>query len=295
MNERIKSSKPLLAETPLEYYALPGPVTYPDIYERFLARLPTEIGALCQVIQGLMIHPAEAHRYGVRLGVWRWHELQCRSVSKMMIHILDLEDSALRNARPPENRLLGNCRDFATMLCAMLRVQGVPARVRYGFARYFTPGFYTDHVVCEYWRADEQRWSLVDAMIDDTLRQAYKIALNLRDLPRRRFLLAGQVWQDYRAGILDPDRCGLAPQGPCGPEFIRTGLLRDIAALNKLELLCQDEWDITDHPMLLDRAADLTLAGDEAFAEMRRFYEEALRPRLPEALAGLEPRSVHGR
>ena len=276
-----------LTRTSIEYYTLPGPVTYPDIYEALFTRLPTEIGSLCQIIQGIMIHPAEAHRYGIRVGPGRWHEVQSRSVSRMLMRILDLEDSALRNTRPPEQRLLSNSRDFAVMLCAMLRFQGVPARVRYGYARYFTPSFYTDHVVCEYWRADEQRWSLVDAMIDDTLRQAYKIAINLRDLPRRRFLLAGEVWQEYRAGILDPDRCGVAPQGPCGPEFIRTAVLRDIAALNKVELLCQDEWDITDHPMLVDRAAELTLAGDEAFAEMRAFYEQALRPRMPAELAGL--------
>lgn len=42
-------------------------------------------------------------------------------------------------------------------------------------------------------------------------------------------------------------------------------------------------------------AAELTLTGDEAFAEMRAFYEEALRPHMPEALADLRLRSAYER
>lgn len=72
-----------------------------------------------------------------------------------------MNDSPLTLARPLEERLVGNCRNFSTMLCAMLRYRGVPARARRGFGTYFEPNQYMDHWVCEYWKADEQRWVMV--------------------------------------------------------------------------------------------------------------------------------------
>ena len=40
---------------------------------------------------------------------------------------------------------MGNCRDFSTMLCTVLRYQNTPARARCGFGAYFLPDHYEDH------------------------------------------------------------------------------------------------------------------------------------------------------
>lgn len=75
----------------------------------------------------------------------------------MLARIKELDDRPLKFPRQPDKRLVGICRDQATLLCALLRHQGVPARVRFGFSAYFEPNFYFDHVVSEFWQADEQR------------------------------------------------------------------------------------------------------------------------------------------
>ncbi|HLV97577.1 MAG TPA: transglutaminase-like domain-containing protein [Ktedonobacterales bacterium] len=281
----------------LDYYAQQSAITDPGINEILFRWLPQGVGTRCLMVQGIMMHPVEAHRYEVKPRLKRMRELQLRSVEQKLIALRGLGcDDTLARPYLPEHRVLGNCRDYATMFCALLRHQGTPARVRCGFARYFEPDFFTDHVVCEYWKADEERWTLADAMLDIVLRQAYGVAFDITDVPRAQFILAGQAWQHYRAGALDPSRCGLSSKGPRGLAFIRTGLLRDIAALNKVELLTQDAWDIDGAESeqgiaeadlaLLDRVAALSLAGNDAFADLRQVFEDDLRPRMLAALSG---------
>lgn len=281
----------------LEYYARQSQITDPGGDEPLFRWLPQEVSALCAIVQGVMLHPFEAHRYEVRLRRTRLRELHLRSVSAMLTSLWKLGGHhGLSRPALPEQRLLGNCRDFAVMLCAMLRHQRVPARVRCGFACYFEQGFFIDHVVCEYWKADEARWALADALLDLVLRKAYHITFDIIDVPREQFMLAGQAWQQYRVGALDPEGCGLSSTGPSGLAFIRAGLLRDLAALNKVELLTQDEWDIDSAQSaqgmaeadlaLLDRLAALSLAGSDAFADLRAIFEDDLRPRMLNALAG---------
>ncbi len=74
--------------------------------------------------------------------------------------------------------------------------------------------------------------------------------------------------------------------------FIAGNLLRDLASLNRMELLPWDVWGLmqmTDAGLLeekgalLDRIAALTLAGDSAFAEVRAIYEDD-RLRVPPAV-----------
>lgn len=141
--------------SPLERYARPGPMTGPKEDAGLFDGLPREIPALCQIVQGLLIHIFWAERHGVTLSEERRQEVQIRSVAHMRARIRGLDDRPLTVARPLEKRLVGNCRDFVTLLWAMLPHQGVPARTRCGFARYFLPNHYEDHWVCEYWQADK--------------------------------------------------------------------------------------------------------------------------------------------
>jgi hypothetical protein len=281
----------------LEYYAQQSAITDPGMNEILFRWLPKGIDECRLIVQGMMMHPAEAHRYEVKPRLARMRELQVRSVEDKLQALRELgNDHFLVQPSLPERRVLGNCRDYAVMLCGLLRYQGTPARVRCGYADYFEPGFLTDHVVCEYWKADEARWALADAMLDVILRKAYKVTFAITDVPRELFTLAGQAWQQYRAGALDPQRCGLSAKGPRGLAFIRTGLLRDIAALNKIELLTQDTWDIDGAESeqgiaeadlaLLDRVAALSLAGDDAFADLRAMFEDDLHQRMLAALTG---------
>ena len=277
--------------SPFTYYTGQSYITDPQPYTELLEPLPSTISALCHTIQGLLIHPYEAHLYHVRIPKKRLQELDARKVSLTLARISELDSQPLTIERPPNKRFAGNCRDFATMLCAILRHQGVPARVRCGFATYFAPNYYTDHVICQYWNTGEQRWILVDAQIDNVQRHAYHVTIDTCDVPRDKFIFAGEAWRMYRAEGVDPGSFGIFPSGPAGASFIRSGLVRDLAALNKQELLCQDVWgfgEIEDEAQLfqddlslLDRVATITLADNDAFTELRALYENNVRLQVP--------------
>lgn len=273
---------------PLEYYAQPELITDPLNYSELLKGLPAEIPALCQVVQGLLIHIFWLEQYGLKLSEERQREVQIRSVARKLARIKELADWPLAVLRPPEKKLVGNCRDFSVMLCAILRHQGVPARARCGFGTYFIPGHYEDHWVCEYWKADEQRWVMVDSQLDRLQRQALRIQFSPYDVPHDQFVTGGHAWQMCRAGQANPDHFGI--QNMHGLWFVRGDLMRDLASLNKTELLPWDSWGLVDREdkdlapedwQVLDRAADLTLADNSMFHQMRSFYLDDARLRVP--------------
>ena len=65
---------------------------------------------------------------------------------------LELDGCNLAIPRAPDKRVIACCREFATLMCALLRSKGIPARSRCGFAVYFGwTGEFEDHWSCEYW------------------------------------------------------------------------------------------------------------------------------------------------
>lgn len=280
--------------SPITYYASQSYITDPRTYASLFEDLPANVPALCKIVQNVIIHPYEAYLYGVRIPKKRLGELDTRKVSLMLARIQELDAQPLTVERPLTKRLVGNCRDFATLLCAMLRHHGILARVRFGFATYFEPGFSTDHVICEYWNEAVQSWLLVDAQIDDVQWQKYHVTFDTGNVPRDHFILAGKAWQMYRNGEADPECFGIFSSGPRGVSFIQSGLVRDFAALNKHELLCQDVWglgDVEDEKQLfeddrtlLDRVAHLTVSGNDAFPQLHSTFEHDSRLRVPPAI-----------
>ena len=182
------------------------------------------------------------------------------------------------------------CWHFTQLLCTALRNQGIPARARVGFGAYFTPGKFEDHWVGEYWNAAQRRWILVDAQLDSAWRNAIKVDFDPLDVPRNRFIIAGDAWQQCRSGRADASAFGLSPINLSGLWFIAGNILRDLAALNRMELLPWDCWgmmprndaELTPKEMAeFDKLAALTMAGDEALPELRRLYESDERLRVP--------------
>jgi hypothetical protein len=170
----------------------------------------------------------------------------------------------------------------------MLRYRGVPARARCGFGAYFTPGKYEDHWVCEYWNGDEGRWVMVDAQLDALQRQVLGIPFDPCEVPRDQFLVGGKAWRMCRTGEADPDHFGIFDLH--GMWFIRGDLVRDLLALNKIEILPWDGWGLiakeerdlsTDDMALLDRIAELTQIDEPPFAEVRAIYEGTVWLRVP--------------
>jgi hypothetical protein len=254
----------------------------------------------------VMIHVHWLKSYGVEMPPEREWEVQIRAADTMLDRIWRLDDRPLTDARPNDRQLFGNCRDHTTLMVALLRHQGIPARARCGFGTFFAPGRNSDHWQCEVWQEEKGRWVLVDAQLDAHQQKALHVTFDPTDIPPGYFLTGGEAWQLCRAGRADPATFGILEWW--GMRFILGNVLRDLAALNKVELLPWDCWGLMEdglgpdapigeeHASLVDRIAGVIALGDRAFAEMRALYEGNPLLRVPEALsAGNEssmPREV---
>ncbi len=270
----------------LTFFAQPGQMTHPGPYADLFDHLPSDLGDLCRLIQGTTLHIFWAERYGLKLPPERQGEVQLRTLERRLARLLELDPRPLTEARPLEKKLVGNCRDFTQLLVSILRHQGIPARARCGFGAYFMPNHYEDHWVAEYWNATQNRWVLVDAQLDALQSEALKIPFNPLDVPRDQFIVGGRAWQLCRSGQADPDQFGIFEMHGLG--FVRGDFLRDVAALNKVELLPWDCWglilapalDNPDDLALLDRLAELSAGEAPDFERVRALYESDPRLRV---------------
>ena len=279
-----------MADDLLEYYATPGPFTTLGPFAEQIDALPNDIGELAHAVQMLLIHRFWAQAYKVEVPPERDNEQGFHGAEAMLAQAMKLGSARIGEVRLPDKRVVGNCRHFSTMLCAFLRHKGIPSRARCGFSTYFEPGKYVDHWICEYWNAGEARWVQVDAQLDALQVAAINPDFDPLDVPRDRFLVAGDVWQQIKAGTIDPASCGIADMW--GDWFVRGDLALDVAALQRIELLPWEPFGIarapysaiSDTPELLalvDHVAALTARGDaNAIRELLAIAEtdERLRP-----------------
>jgi hypothetical protein len=158
----------------------------------------------------LVIHEFLTQQYGFELPDERRAIVHVRPVEEMLDRIVAQDSRPLTAAREPEARFVGDCRHFTVLTVAMLRAQGTPARARCGFGGYFGSCMFEDHWVCEYWNDQAGRWVLADAQLDDTQRRLFGIDFDPLDVPRDRFVVAGQAWARCRSGEAEPARFGLS-------------------------------------------------------------------------------------
>jgi hypothetical protein len=260
------------------FYASHSPMSEPGEASAFLEPLTNDAVGLSHIIQGLAIYDVVARDfYGFEAPGDRLSEIHLRPIAKRLARIVELNDEPLHIARRPEHRVLGRCNTFALLLVSMLRAKGVPARSRCGFAAYFNPPNFEDHWVCEYWDSREARWRLADPQIDRVWRERLDIRFDTLDLPRTQFLTAADAWLRCRGGEAD-GRFGISFAGLRGLWFVAGSLIRDMAALNKMEMLPWDVWGAQPRPReefdltFFDELAALTRDPDDAFAEVRRRY-----------------------
>jgi hypothetical protein len=273
-----------------DFYMRPAAMTSGREYAAMLADLPNDVGALVRIVQGLALHEYMASAYGVTIPERRRSESHIRRVDRMLDRLLTEDARPLTVARPPEKRLVGVCHHYMLLLVAMLRAKGVPARGRRGFGSYFNPGYFEDHVVCEYWNAAEAGWIRLEPQSDEVWRKMLKIDFDVFDVPPDRFVIAAVAWARCRAGDADPSRFGIFKGDLRGLWFIAGNLVHDVAALNKMEMLQWDVWGAMPPPnqplqndqlAFFDRLAALTRTPDSSFAELRRLYEGDDRLRVP--------------
>jgi hypothetical protein len=289
-NTLMRGAEDAARQDMVDFYKRPAAMTSGGEYAAMLAGLPNDDGALVRIVQGLALHEYMASAYGVTIPEQRRSESHIRRIDRMLDRLLAEDARPLTVARTPEKRLVGVCHHFMLLLVAMLRAKGIPARGRCGFATYFNPGYFEDHVVCEYWNAADARWIRLEPQSDEVWRKMLKIDFDPLDVPPDRFLIAADAWVRCRARDADPSKFGIFKGDLRGLWFIAGSLVHDVAALNKMEMLQWDVWGAMPRPdeplqddqlAFFDRLAALTRAPDSSFAELRNLYEQDDRLRLP--------------
>lgn len=255
-----------------EKYVAPGVMTGVG---RHATGVPGDLGGIVRVVQGLFIHEFWGDSYGIALSDADRATAHIRPAADL----LDLAgDRPLTEAREPGDRIPVSCRSFSVVAVGLLRAHGIPARVRCGYAPYFTPGFFESHWVIEY--HDGERWKLADAQLDEVQRNALGVGFDPLDLPRDEFVTAVDAWRAVRAGEVDPGTFGL-PGLATGAGFVAGDVVHDIAALGNVETLPWDGWPpMPDPGEDFDRSRfDRIAAGQEEVTVPARVFN-ARRQRL---------------
>ena len=291
-----------LNEEILEYYRIQSTLSDPGKFTKTFEDLPDSIEELCKVVQNTFSHvfwimkkdnygfvPKDVEDKGRDLN----KELNLRSIKEKLETYYTFNETPFTDSRNLIDRVVGNCRDFALLLVSMLRQKGIPARVRSGAAKYFFPddlNRFEDHYICEYWKDEEKRWVMVDPQIDDLQRKTLKPKMNTYDIPHDLFLDAGRTWKEFRKGIHEPNRFGIADWR--GEIFVLNKLLMELASLNKIEVLAWECWGICskiDNINILgyeifDELADKIsrVNEPEIFFELRDLFENDSRYKIPE-------------
>ncbi len=247
-----------------------SPMTDPGAEAFRFDDVPADVDSLCQTIHGVLIHAEWLSAYGEPAENTGPADRETLPMAARLARIASLDDRPLPLPRAPKRRSIGTCRDFALMACALLRHQGVPARVRCGFASYFHDRW-EDHWICEAWDPMEVRWRRIDAQLDAVLTHRLGIGFDPTDLPGEMFATAGDVWRLCRDGRIDPGMFGHA--NTTGLWFVRVDVVRDHLALNDRIVSAWDSWrDAKPSDRIVvggDRARvdSLALAPEQAIGE----------------------------
>ena len=161
-------------------------------------------------------------------------------------------------ARDQAQQVAGCCRDHTLLSVGVLREHGIPARSRIGFAGYFEPPFFHDHVVVEHWQAADPtdpaspdpdtgaaggRWVRWDPELTADGRWDFDVH-DMPTGPASPFPTAAEVWRAIRAGEVDPASYGVDPGLPHlgGKDFVRGYVLLELAHRMRDEVLLWDVW-----------------------------------------------------
>lgn len=234
--------------TDLDRWRMHSRMSDPGSRTALIHALPHDIGDLCRAIQGVLLHADWCTSYGLDAAHFGPNTRTTLALEQRLRSIADADPRGLESPRAYPVRSPGTCRDYALMLCGALRHRGVPARVRCGFAAYFSDGPWEDHWICEYRPAGDDRWRRADAQLDDVQRRLLGVTFDITDLPADMYVTAAEAWQRCRTGRDDAARFGHGASK--GLWFMRVNVVRDHYAINGAETSPWDTWRQASGPHL---------------------------------------------
>ncbi len=287
-----------------EFYAAHSAMTDPGRFRTLLDDAPDDERELTRWVRNVQFHEMYAKQADLTppddaAGAPATSDPAVRYLEPMLARIVARDGRSLDFERPKDRCFIGTCRDYAVMLCALLRHQGRPSRVRCGFAFYYEPGskFGADHWVTEVWDPRQVRWRLVDAEVDSNLPQHAMVTIDPLDVPRDQFQVAGTAWRLCRVGKADPGSYGVMGLGGKGEWFMAGNVLRDMAALNKHEVTVFDWWGMAsqmclsgqvtpEQRLVIDELALLIADRGFDFDGLRQAYNDRPEVRLCDPVKG---------
>jgi len=183
----------------------------------------------------LFLHFWDGSFYNYQIPLKRLSDIETRYVEKMLEKIIALDNAELIKERALDKRIVGSCRDYATLFCAILRYHGIPARTRVAFSAFYFKQYYHDEVILEYWNEAKQRWCLVDTRVTEPHIKRQKLVINfdLLDVPRHQLIISRLAWQMLRKCPSHADKfCGGDKTKNKGIWYVRDRLIQDFAALD---------------------------------------------------------------
>jgi len=215
------------------FYASQSAYSEPGPYRETLLQFGAEPRSIARWISSFLQHPRGTETKERGFTAEQAADLNLRSVADILSiatnrNLLDRED-----AQP---KVGGVCRDFAIIAVSAFRERGVPARLRVGFADYLVPGRWEDHWLCEWYECG--RWKRLDV----EFAAIGGVSFDTMDVPRERFLTASEAWFRIQGNPEMASRFGVSSLNLEGEWFVAGSLLREMAALRKLELKPWDYW-----------------------------------------------------
>ena len=192
----------------LQHYRKFSQYTDPGLYRTRLGVLPNNIDELGRLIRQQIIPPVLLKignqysnadmRYGDMEKVPWWRQREDDVFPTAVAILAELyrrEEKGFIVTRQEKDKLVLSCRSIALLVAAVLKYQGIPARVRSGFASYILPrdGTHYDHWINQYWDSQEQRWITID--VDCCLED---LEFNPFDMPENTFGWAANTWLAVR-------------------------------------------------------------------------------------------------
>jgi hypothetical protein len=278
---------PEVTADPREFYASHSPFTDPGPHAGLYDDLPRDLPSVAGIVQGNVLHLSMGWFYGYVVPEDLKAEADIPQIALILDRIMVRDSAPLHMPRAWDRKFVGHCRVCAVFFASMLRHRAIPVVARGGFSAYHGNGIRGENWclwLCEYWNEQEGRWVLYDSQMDENLQAQIAPDFSPHDIPRDRFITAGQAWLACRRGEADPSHYGLDSTFN-GMSYIRAQLLRDMASLNKQEVGANAVWGLSALPdealseddlALLDRVAEATNAGPENHAELRHLYESEL-------------------
>lgn len=284
----------------LQFSQYTNPGLYKDILQKSLPNSVEEIGLLVrkQIIHRMTLKNGNTGsntdlRYGDTTKVPWFRQPEDDvfvTAPAMLAELFRRDPKGLVLDRSAENKLVLTCRFTAILMASLLKIKGISARVRSGFAPYFNveglPGGKSDdHWINQYWNEKESRWVSID--VDGSI-EGY-LRFNPYDIPEGTFDFSPDAWLAVRSGKIDGQHFWNAG-GNGGLIVVAWELFYDFHCLMNDEVIYMHTPEITHFGRFeklteqqlkeIDNSAKLMQSPDENFDKLLDIWENKKEFRL---------------